>query len=263
MKNRLTILFAQKKTAVLNIYCTAGYPKLNSTIEVMEALQNAGANIIELGIPYSDPIADGPIIQQSNMQALANGMSIPLLFEQLKNVRSNIHLPVILMGYLNPVLQFGIEKFCEAAANVGVDGIILPDLPMHEFETEYRQYFTKHDLKFIFLVTPETSEERIRKIDELSSGFIYAVSSSSTTGFAQHPADNKPIEAQEAYFKKLQDIKLVNPVLVGFGIKDKNTFDAACKYTNGAIIGSAYIIALKDTVNINQATKDFINTVTG
>ena len=257
MKNRLSALFDQKKSAVLNIYCTAGYPQLNSTIEVLEALQNAGADIIELGIPYSDPIADGPIIQQSNMQALANGMSIPLLFEQLKDVRSNIHVPIILMGYLNPVLQFGIEKFCQAAANVGVDGIILPDLPMHEFETEYRQYFTKHGLKLIFLVTPETSEKRIRKIDELSTGFIYAVSSSSTTGF------NKPIEAQEIYFKKLQDMKLVNPVLVGFGIKDKNTFDAACKYTNGAIIGSAYIIALKDTDNISQTTKDFINTVTG
>lgn len=257
MNNRLTILFDQKKTAVLNIYCTAGYPQLNSTIEVIEALQNAGADIIELGIPYSDPIADGPIIQQSNMQALANGMSIPLLFEQLKNVRSNIHLPIILMGYLNPVLQYGIERFCDDAAKVGVDGIILPDLPMHEFETEYRQYFKKHDLKFIFLVTPETSEERIRKIDELSNGFIYAVSSSSTTGLT------KPIEAQETYFKKLQDMNLVNPVLVGFGIKDKNTFDAACKYTNGAIIGSAYITVLKNTVHIGQTTKDFINTVIG
>lgn len=262
MKNRLTILFAQKKTAVLNIYSTAGYPQLNSTIAVIEALQHAGADIIELGIPYSDPIADGPVIQQSNMQALANGMSIPLLFEQLKNIRSNIHLPIILMGYLNPVLQFGIEKFCEAAAIAGVDGIILPDLPMHEFESEYRQYFTKHDLKFIFLVTPETSEERVRKIDDLSSGFIYAVSSSSTTGNSQGSLNLKAVEQQEAYLIKLQDMKLRNPVLVGFGIKDKKTFEAACKYTNGAIIGSAYITALKDTDNIIQTTKDFINTVT-
>lgn len=263
MNNRLTKLFSEKKTAVLNMYCTAGYPHLNSTVEVIEALQSAGADIIEIGIPYSDPIADGPVIQQSNMQALANGMNIPLLFEQLKNIRNNIHLPIILMGYLNPVLQFGIKKFCEAAAEVGVDAMILPDLPMHEFETEYQQYFTKHDLKFIFLVTPETSEERIRKIDELSSGFIYAVSSSTTTGNAQGLLTTKAAGQQDAYFKKLQDMKLMNPVLVGFGIKDKKTFDAACKYTNGAIIGSAYITALKDTVNITRTTKDFINTVTG
>ena len=263
MNNRIDKLFSEKKTAVLNMYCTAGYPQLNSTIEVIEALENAGADIVEVGIPYSDPIADGPVIQQSNMQALANGMSIPLLFEQLKNIRSNTQLPIILMGYLNPVLQYGIEKFCEAAANVGVDAIILPDLPMHEFETEYQQYFKKHDLKFIFLITPETSEERIRKIDELSSGFIYAVSSSATTGNSQGSFNTKAAGQQDAYFKKLQDMKLMNPVLVGFGIKDKKTFDAACKYTNGAIIGSAYITALKDTVNITQTTKDFINTVTG
>jgi tryptophan synthase alpha chain len=263
MKNRLTTLFDQKQTAVLNMYCTAGYPKLNSTIEVIEALQNARADIIELGIPYSDPIADGPVIQQSNMQALENGMSIPLLFDQLKNIRNSIQIPIILMGYLNPVLQYGIERFCEDAAKAGVDGIILPDLPMHEFETEYQQYFKKHDLKFIFLVTPETSEERVRKIDELSSGFIYAVSSSSTTGTKDVSSTGKIIELQELYFKKLNDMNLNNAVLVGFGIKDKKTFEAACKHTNGAIIGSAYINALKDTRDINQATKDFINRIIG
>lgn len=256
--NRLTRLFAQKKSGVLNMYCTAGYPQLSSTVEVITALQNNGADIIELGIPYSDPIADGPVIQQSNMQALENGMSIPLLFEQLKNVRDKIQLPLILMGYMNPVLQYGIEKFCADAAHVGVDGIILPDLPMYEFETAYRQYFIKHDLKFIFLVTPETGEERIRQIDKLSSGFIYAVSSSSTTGSSQHP-----VEDQDAYFKKLQSMDLINPVLVGFGIKDKKTFEAACTYTNGAIIGSAYINTLKDSKDISLTTKDFINRVKG
>jgi tryptophan synthase alpha chain len=257
MNNRLTTLFEQKKTGVLNIYCTAGFPQLNSTAEVIAALQHNGADIIELGIPYSDPIADGPIIQQSNMQALTNGMSIPVLFEQLKNIRDDINLPVILMGYMNPVMQYGIEKFCEDAASVGISGIILPDLPMFEFETQYQHLFKKHDLKFIFLVTPETGEDRIRQIDNLSNGFIYAVSSSATTG------NNKAISNQAAYFKKLQDLKLNNPVLVGFGIKDKNTFDDACRFTNGAIIGSAYINVLKSATDTGQATKDFINKVKG
>ena len=258
--NTLDKLFFQKNKNILNVYCTAGYPQLNSTMEVMEALQQSGADIIELGIPYSDPIADGPVIQQSNMHALENGMNIHLLFEQLKNLRASVQSPLILMGYMNPVLQFGIEKFCEAAAEVGVDGIILPDLPMYEFETQYQQYFKKHDLKFIFLITPETSEERIKQIDKLSSGFVYAVSSSSTTGSSQNPTDTKD---QEAYFIKLQQMNLTNPVLVGFGIKDKDSFDAACKYTNGAIIGSAYIKALHNTTDITSTTKDFINGIKG
>lgn len=258
--NRLEKLFSERNKNILNVYCTAGYPQLNSTIEVMEALQQSGADIIELGIPYSDPIADGPVIQQSNMQALENGMTIHLLFEQLENLRATVQTPLILMGYMNPVLQFGIEKFCEAAAEVGVDAIILPDLPMYEFETQYQQYFKKHDLKFIFLVTPETGDERIKQIDTLSSGFVYAVSSSSTTGSSQNTADAKD---QEAYFIKLQQMNLTNPVLVGFGIKDKDSFDAACKYTNGAIIGSAYIKALHNATDISHITKDFINGIKG
>lgn len=266
MKNRIDKLFLEKQKNILNVYCTAGYPRLHSTIEVMEALQNSRADIIELGIPYSDPIADGPVIQQSNMQALQNGMTIKILFDQLQDFRKSSsfgEVPVILMGYLNPVLQYGIEKFCADAALVGIDGIILPDLPMHEFETDYQQHFNKHQLAFIFLVTPETSEERIRKIDKLGKGFIYAVSSSTTTGNAKQPADSNEMDKQKTYFKKLQDMKLVNPVLVGFGIKDKETFEAACTFTNGAIIGSAYINVLKDTVDIAQVTKDFINTIKG
>lgn len=268
MKNRLTRLFDEKKTGVLNMYCTAGYPRLQATVEVMTALQKHGADIIELGIPYSDPIADGPVIQQSNMQALENGMNIPLLFEQLKHFRKDIQVPVILMGYLNPVLQFGFEAFCAAAAAVGIDGIILPDLPMYEFESQYRQYFVKHDLKFIFLITPETGETRIRQIDVLSSGFIYAVSASSTTGTSKqeipgHGTDPKTVDDQEAYFKKLQHMNLTNPILVGFGIKDSSTFKAACQYTNGAIIGSAYINALKETGDIESVTKEFINRIKG
>ncbi|MBC7422364.1 MAG: tryptophan synthase subunit alpha, partial [Ferruginibacter sp.] len=243
--NRIDKLFAEKKQNVLNVYCTAGYPKLDSTVEVLTALQANGVNIIELGMPYSDPLADGPVIQQSNMAALQNGMSIHLLFEQLKEARPTINLPIILMGYMNPILQFGLENFCATAEAVGVDGIILPDLPMHEFETTYKQLFEKHNLKFIFLVTPETSEERVRKIDGLCSGFLYAVSSSSTTG------NNKAIADQSAYFRKLQGMNLTNPILVGFGIKDKATFQSACAYTNGAIIGSAYIKALENSTDIN------------
>lgn len=253
--NRIDQLFKEKKQQVLNVYCTAGYPQLNSTSEVLASLQANGADIIEIGMPYSDPLADGPVIQQSNMVALENGMNIPVLFEQLKNTRETIQVPIILMGYMNPILQFGLEKFCAAAEAVGVDGIILPDLPMYEFETDYRQIFEKHQLRFIFLVTPETGEERIRKIDALCSGFLYAVSSSSTTG------NTKAIGDQESYFKKLQDMKLENPILVGFGIKDKSTFLTACKYTNGAIIGSAYIKALEKNDGIEPTTKVFLNSI--
>jgi tryptophan synthase alpha chain len=260
--NRLDNIFASKKANVLNVYCTAGYPQLNSTIEVIQALQNNGADIIELGMPYSDPLADGEVIQQSSAVALHNGMTIEVLFQQLHHLRKSPSpggggeaLPIILMGYMNPILQFGIEKFCATAKEVGIDGMILPDLPMYEFETMYKPLFEKNNLKFIFLVTPETSEERIRKIDTLCSGFLYAVSSSSTTG------NNKAIEEQEGYFKKLQQMNLKNPILVGFGIKDKHTFTAACRYTNGAIIGSAYIKALENSTNINQTTKEFLNSV--
>jgi tryptophan synthase alpha chain len=255
--NRLDKLFAAKKNNVLNIYCTAGYPHLNSTTEVIAALQNNGADIIEIGMPYSDPLADGEVIQQSSAVALHNGMTIEILFEQLKDIRSSADIPIILMGYMNPILQFGIEKFCASAKAVGVDGVILPDLPMYEFETMYKPLFDNNELKFVFLVTPETSEERIKKIDSLCSGFLYAVSSSSTTG------KNKAIEGQEDYFKKLQQMNLKNPVLVGFGIKDKATFTSACKYTNGAIIGSAYIKALENSHDINKTTKEFLNTILG
>jgi tryptophan synthase alpha chain len=253
--NRIDSLFNQKKQSVLNVYFTAGYPQLNSMADLLSSLQDNGADIIEIGMPYSDPLADGPVIQQSNMIALDNGMSIPVLFEQLKDIRTTIHLPIILMGYMNPILQFGLKNFCEAAAAVGVDGVILPDLPMYEFENEYQTLFNEHGLKFIFLVTPETGEERIRKIDSLCSGFLYAVSSSSTTG------NNKAIADQSAYFKRLKEMQLTNPILVGFGIKDKETFQSACQYTNGAIIGSAYIQALEGSSDIKHSTKEFLNNV--
>lgn len=253
--NRIDELFSRKNKNILNVYCTAGFPKLESTIDVLQALQESGADLIEIGMPYSDPLADGPVIQNSSLIAINNGMTLHVLFEQLKHIREKVTTPIVLMGYMNPIMQYGLEKFCADAEAVGVDGIILPDLPMYEFETDYRKLFETHNLKFIFLVTPETSEERIRKIDGLSSGFIYAVSSSSTTG------NNKPIENQEGYFKKLQSLQLKNPILVGFGIKDKETFSAACQYTNGAIIGSAYIKALESGEDIKSITKNFLNNV--
>ena len=253
--SRIEQLFKRKNNHILNVYCTAGYPHLENTIEVMKALEENGADIIELGMPYSDPLADGPVIQHSSTVAIANGMTIETLFEQLKDFRKQVSVPAILMGYMNPILQYGIEKFCASAEAVGIDGIILPDLPMYEFEAEYKALFQQHGLNFIFLITPETGEDRIRKIDNLSSGFIYAVSSSSTTG------NNKAIESQQVYFKKLYDMKLSNPVLVGFGIKDKQTFNAACEYTNGAIIGTAYIKALENSSDVAQATKEFLNNV--
>ncbi|HET9277760.1 MAG TPA: tryptophan synthase subunit alpha [Flavitalea sp.] len=239
----------------MNVYCTAGYPQLDSTLEVMKALQDSGADIIELGMPYSDPLADGPVIQQSSSIALANGMTIKKLFEQLKDFRENISIPVVLMGYMNPVLQYGFEKFCTDAAAVGIDGLILPDLPEHEFETEYGDIIKRHKLDFIFLVTPETSEQRIRKLDELSTGFLYAVSSSSTTG------GSKNMTEVRTYLEKLKGLSLKNPVLVGFGIKDKTTFETACTNANGAIIGTAYIKALAGPGNIADITHKFLESI--
>ena len=253
--SRIKKIFESKSKNILNVYCTAGYPHLNSTLEVMKALQENGADIIELGMPYSDPLADGPVIQQSSSVALANGMTMKMLFEQLKGFRNEINVPVVLMGYMNPVLQYGFENFCSDAAAVGIDGLILPDLPQYEFETEYGAIIKKYGLNFIFLVTPETSDERIKELDDLSSGFLYAVSSSSTTGSDKNMTD------VTTYLKKLQSLQLKNPVLVGFGIKDKQTFEAACAYANGAIIGSAYIRALENAGDVKSVTKSFLSSV--
>ena len=255
MKNKLTQLFQQENKNLLNVYCTAGYPKLSSTTEVLFALQENGVDMIEVGMPYSDPIADGPVIQQSNMVAIENGMTIELLFEQLNSVKNTITVPLIMMGYLNPVLQYGLEKFCEDAAAAGIAGIILPDLPMYEYEELYAPLFKKYKLCFIFLITPQTSEERIKKADKLSSGFLYAVSSSSTTG------SNLNKEDKTAYFERIADIKLKNPLMIGFGINDRATFDTACNYASGAIIGSAYIKALTENNDINASTANFIQTI--
>lgn len=255
--SRITELFKRKSNRVLNVYCTAGFPRLDSTLEVMAALQGGGADLIELGMPYSDPLADGPVIQASSTVALANGMTLTKLFEQLSEMRKTVKVPVLLMGYMNPVLQYGFEKFCEAAAKAGVDGLILPDLPIYEFETEYGPVMRRYGLDFVFLVTPETSEARIRQVDALSSGFLYAVSSSSTTG------KDKDMNVQEGYFERLRSMDLRNPVLVGFGIRDKATFEAATRHANGAIIGTAYIKALEGATDIAAATKKFLSGILG
>ncbi len=255
--SRINKLFQDKPVSVLNVYCTAGYPTLHSTLPIMRALQEHGANLIELGMPYSDPLADGPVIQHSSSVALSNGMTIRILFEQLRDFRKEIHVPVVLMGYMNPVLQYGFEQFCADAAAVGIDGLILPDLPEFEFEQEYGAIIKKYNLDFIFLVTPETSDERALKLDSLSSGFLYAVSSSSTTG------GDKSNAVSEDYLKRLQGLGLKNPVLVGFGIKDKASFDSVCRLAAGGIIGSAYIKALENSTDVNASTKSFLSSVLG
>jgi tryptophan synthase alpha chain len=250
--SRIGELFERKPSKVLNVYCTAGFPERDSTLKIMKALQESGADLIELGMPYSDPLADGPVIQASSSKALANGMTISKLFEQLDRFRPEIKVPVVLMGYLNPLLQFGFEKFCAKASEAGIDGLIIPDIPMHEFETEYGSIIKKYGLDFIFLVTPETNEERARKLDALSSGFLYAVSSSSLTG------SDKDFAPVEVYLQRLKRMQLKNPVLLGFGIKDKQTFETACKWTSGAIIGSAYIKAIENSQDIEKTTKEFL-----
>lgn len=253
--SRIEELFKKKRNKILNVYCTAGFPRLEDTLTVMAALEESGADMIELGMPYSDPLADGPVIQHSNTIALHNGMTIRKLFEQLKDFRKEVSVPVLLMGYMNPLLQYGFEKFCADASAVGIDGLILPDLPEYEYETEYGVITKKYGLDFVFLVTPETSEERVKKLDALSNGFLYAVSSSSTTG------RDKNITGIKAYLQKIKSFKLKNPVFVGFGIKDKQTFETACESANGAIIGTAFIKALESSGDVKAETRKFIESV--
>jgi len=255
--SNLELVFKEKSKRILNVYCTAGYPSLDSTMKVMTSLQKNGADIIELGMPYSDPLADGEVIQVSSIKALANGMNIAVLFDQIKDMRKSISIPVILMGYMNPILQYGFEAFCIKAKEVGVDGLILPDLPLFEFEQSYGKIITENNLDFIFLVTPETPEQRVKKLDSLSNGFLYAVSSSATTG------KDKDFNLVAQYLQKLQAMQLKNPILVGFGIKDKATFDAATVHTQGAIIGSAYIQQLTKGGDIETTTSQFLNSVLG
>ncbi|MDX2188299.1 MAG: tryptophan synthase subunit alpha [Bacteroidota bacterium] len=253
MTNRIDTLFLTKKSNILSIYFTAGYPNLTDTVPIIEALQANGVDLIEIGMPFSDPLADGPVIQDSSTQALQNGMSIPILFEQLKNIRKNVSIPLILMGYINPIMQFGIEKFAKKASELGIDGIIVPDLPIKEYLNEFRAFFDAHNLRNIFLITPQTTEDRVRYIDDNSKGFIYMVSSSSTTGTKDGTSDG-----QISYFERIESYNLENPRLIGFGIKDKQSFEKACKYGNGAIIGTAFVQQMSKNEPVESKVKSFI-----
>ncbi|MBN8578195.1 MAG: tryptophan synthase subunit alpha [Cytophagales bacterium] len=256
MKNRITELFQHAKKPVLSVFYTAGFPNLNDTGTIATALEAAGADLIEIGIPFSDPVADGPTIQASNKQALDNGMTVELLLKQVAAIRNQVTLPIILMGYVNPVMQYGFERFFTDAANAGVDGLILPDLPLDEYET-YRELTTALNLSISFLISPTTSEARIRKIDASSSGFIYAVSASSTTGAkAEFSAE------QSEYFAKLKALELKNPFLIGFGVSNYKTYTQVCAHAAGAIVGSSFVKMLSQTKDFDADIKTFITSLT-
>lgn len=237
--NRIDELFGSNPKRLLSIYFCAGAPTLEGTADVIRTLEKNGVNMIEVGMPFSDPMADGPVIQDAATKALKNGMSLKTLFSQLKDIRKDVNIPLILMGYLNPVFQYGFENFCISCKEVGVDGMIIPDLPFRDYQEIYKPIADKYDLKFVFLITPETSEERIRLIDENTSGFVYMVSSASTTG-----AQKDFNDAKQAYFKKIEDMNLRIPRVVGFGISNKQTYDAACAHSSGGIVGSRFVTLL-------------------
>lgn len=253
--NRIDEVFSKKKKGILNIYFTAGYPKINDTLRIAGALEAAGVDIIEIGIPYSDPIADGPTIQDSSQKALDAGMSLKLLMRQLQDLRKHVKIPVILMGYINPVLQYGFTKFCQDCKKVGIDGIILPDLPMQEYAEMYQETFEEYGIYNIFLMTPQTSEKRVLQINNASKGFIYMVSSASITGAKQEVS-----QAQINYFERIQKMNLSVERLIGFGISNKETFDNACQYASGAIIGSAFINQLNKD-DSNEAITSFVGSI--
>ncbi|WP_439882844.1 tryptophan synthase subunit alpha [Pontibacter sp. MBLB2868] len=256
MDNRIKSLFEKKPKGLLSIYFTAGYPNLEDTVPMILELEKNGVDMIEVGMPFSDPLADGPTIQQSSEIALRNGMTIPKLFEQLKDIRRNTQIPLVLMGYLNPVMQYGIERFCKHANEIGIDGIILPDLPLNDYVREYKQLFEQYNLSKVFLVTPQTPEQRIKEIDSHSNGFIYMVSSASTTG-----STNGNAVSNTDYFQRLGNMGLRNPGIIGFGIHDRDTFMQACNHSSGAIIGSAFIKALAQDGSLEQKIQSFIQSI--
>jgi tryptophan synthase alpha chain len=257
MNNRITDLFQTKKSKILSVYYTAGFPKLNDTVAIAVELAKSGADIIEIGIPFSDPVADGPTIQQSNKVALENRMNLKLLLQQVRELRPKVNVPIILMGYLNPIMQFGIPKFLSECKSIGVDGVIIPDLPLFEYEREYALLFEEANLCNTFLISPTTSEDRIRRIDAISNGFIYAVSASSTTGARKEFTDD-----QLDYFQRIKKMNLTNPILLGFGISDNKTFSAAAEFGAGAIVGSAFISLLKESDNFERDIANFVKSIT-
>ncbi|GGG41458.1 tryptophan synthase subunit alpha [Hymenobacter glacieicola] len=258
MQNRIQQAFQKKGKGLLNVYFTAGYPSLHDTVPLIKSLTQAGADLIEIGMPFSDPLADGPVIQASSTAALQNGMNMRVLFQQLEGIRQEVpEAPILLMGYLNPVMQFGVENFCREAAAAGVDGVILPDLPLDDYVAEYQDMFRRYNLRPVFLITPQTAPERIRRIDELTDSFLYLVSGPGTTGGANTQAEG----VQEAYFQRIEAMNLRNPRLIGFGIGDKASFQRACQYAEGAIIGSALIRALEGTDDAPAAAARFVSSV--
>jgi tryptophan synthase alpha chain len=256
--NRIDKLFQKKSRNILSIYITAGYPLIDSTTEIIKYLSGSGVDMIEIGVPFSDPLADGPVIQGSSEQALKNGMNINLLFDQLADIRETITIPLLLMGYINPVLKFGMDKFCRKCSETGIDGVILPDLPPELYTEHYSGLFEGSGLYNILLISPQTDNERIGMIDRLSRGFVYMVSSSSTTGIRRSFS-----EEQVGYFRRIREMKLKNPLLIGFGISDKGSFDIACREADGAIIGSAFIKMLHEKgVNVEEIRR-FIDEIRG
>ncbi|WP_102408473.1 tryptophan synthase subunit alpha [Parabacteroides bouchesdurhonensis] len=252
--NRITNLFDTKRNGILSVYFTAGYPNLNDTSTILKALEAKGIDMVEVGIPFSDPMADGPVIQEAATQALRNGMSLRLLFQQLKDIRKDVNIPVILMGYLNPIMQYGFENFCKSCAETGIDGMIIPDLPYADYMVDYKSTADRYDLKIIMLITPETSEERIRLIDAHTSGFIYMVSSAAVTG-----AQKDFNEQKQAYFRRINGMNLKNPRLVGFGISNKATYEAARANSSGAIIGSKFVQLLKSEASAEMAVTKLLD----
>lgn len=248
--NRINQLFKEKNNHILSIYFTAGFPKKEDTKEIIEELQSHGIDMIEIGIPFSDPMADGPVIQNSSTVALKNGMSMKLLFSQLKNIREKISIPLIAMGYLNPIMQYGFENFCRKCKETGIDGAIIPDLPFDDYTEEYKEIADRYDIKIIMLITPETSDERIKLIDNHTEGFIYMVSSASTTG-AQRKFDEK----KQEYFHRIRSMHLKNPTLIGFGISNRSTLQSAFENSSGAIIGSKFVSLLKENPKIKSAVE--------
>jgi tryptophan synthase alpha chain len=254
--NRINKLFQEKKERILSVYFTAGYPELNDTTTIIHELVKNGVDLIEIGMPFSDPVADGPVIQHSSLVSLQNGMSIRKLFEQLKDIRETVDIPLILMGYINPVLQYGVDAFCKKCNEIGIDGLIIPDLPMDVYQEEFKAVFEANNLHNIFLITPQTSDERLKLIDGVSSGFIYMVSSNSTTG-----AKSSVSDFQREYFERVKSSGLKNPRLIGFGISNAETFRNACQYASGAIIGSAFVKALEGGESLEQKVSTFINSI--
>lgn len=239
--NRINQLFSTRQKDILSIYFCAGFPTLDGTVNTIKALKKKGINMIEIGIPFSDPMADGPVIQHAATRALKNGMTLNLLFDQLKDIRKEVQIPLVLMGYLNPIMQYGFENFCRTCRETGIDGVIVPDLPFKDYMEEYRPIAEKHNVKVIMLITPETSEERIRLIDEHTDGFIYMVSSAAITG-----AQSDFNAQKQAYFQRIADMNLRNPRMIGFGISNKQTFEAASAHAAGAIIGSKFVTLLDE-----------------